>query len=237
MLEWQIGKVVNIIDETPITRRFFIETQSKENFIFLPGQFVTLDLPIHEKKNKRWRSYSIASPPDESNLFELVIVLVEDGSGTNYLFKNIKPGDELTFRGPAGVFTLPHHLENDYYMVCTGTGIAPFRSMLQYIYRHQIPAKHIHLIYGTRTKQDLLYYKEMTELDKIMPNFSYHPILSRENWEGLTGYVHDVYKQLIDEKRDAHFLLCGWKNMIDDTRHNLAEMGFDKSQIHFELYG
>jgi CDP-4-dehydro-6-deoxyglucose reductase len=77
----------------------------------------------------------------------------------------------------------------------------------------------------------------MTELDKIMPNFSYHPILSRENWEGQTGYVHDVYKQLIDEKRDAHFLLCGWKNMIDDTRHNLAEMGFDKSQIHFELYG
>ena len=57
MLEWQIGKVVNIIDETPNTRRFFIETQSKENFIFLPGQFVTLDLPIHEKKNKRWRSY------------------------------------------------------------------------------------------------------------------------------------------------------------------------------------
>jgi CDP-4-dehydro-6-deoxyglucose reductase len=70
-----------------------------------------------------------------------------------------------------------------------------------------------------------------------MPNFSYHPILSRENWEGQTGYVHDVYKQLIGEKRDAHFLLCGWKNMIDDTRHNLAEMGFDKSQIHFELYG
>ena len=175
MLEWQIGKVVNIIDETPNTRRFFIETQSKENFIFLPGQFVTLDLPIHEKKNKRWRSYSIASPPNESNVFELVIVLVEDGTGTNYLFKNIKPGDELTFRGPAGVFTLPQDLEKDYFMICTGTGIAPFRSMLQYIYQQQIPAKHIHLIFGTRTKQDLLYYEEMTELDKIMPNFSYHP--------------------------------------------------------------
>ena len=237
MLEWQIGKVVNIIDETPNTRRFFIETQSKENFIFLPGQFVTLDLPIHEKKNKRWRSYSIASPPNKSNVFELVIVLVEDGSGTNYLFKNIKPGDELTFRGPAGVFTLPQDLEKDYFMICTGTGIAPFRSMLQYIYQQQIPAKHIHLIFGTRTKQDLLYYEEMTELDKIMPNFSYHPILSREIWEGQTGYVHDVYKQLINEKRDAHFLLCGWKNMIDDTRHNLAEMGFEKSQIHYELYG
>jgi CDP-4-dehydro-6-deoxyglucose reductase len=238
MLEWQTGKVIEIIDETPNTRRFFIETPSKENFIFLPGQFVTLDLPIHEKKSKRLRSYSIASPPNESNIFELVIVLVEEGAGTNYLFNNINLGDELTFRGPAGVFTLPRNLENDYYMICTGTGIAPFRSMLQYIYQQQIPSKHIHLIYGTRTKQDLLYYKEMSELDKIMPNFFYHPILSRENWEGQTGYVHDVYKQLlIDKKREAHFLLCGWKNMIDETRQNLAEMGFNKSQIHYELYG
>jgi len=86
MLEWQTGKVIEIIDETPNTRRFFIETPSKENFIFLPGQFVTLDLPIHEKKSKRLRSYSIASPPNESNIFELVIVLVEEGAGTNYLY-------------------------------------------------------------------------------------------------------------------------------------------------------
>lgn len=235
--EWQIGKVINIIEETHNTKRFFIETPSTEKFDFQPGQFVTLDLPIHEKKNKRWRSYSIASPPDESNIFELVIVLVEEGSGTNYLFKNILVGDDLIFRGPAGVFILPKQIEHDFYFICTGTGIAPFRSMIQYIYRHQIETKHIHLIYGTRTQQDLLYYKELTELDKIMPNFSYHPTLSRETWDGKTGYVHDVYKELIGADRDAHFMLCGWKNMIDDTRHNLAEMGFEKNQIHFELYG
>ena len=71
-LEWQNGKVVNIIDETPSTRRYFIEATDLETFDFKPGQFVTLDLPIHEKKNKRWRSYSIASAPNGTNIFELV---------------------------------------------------------------------------------------------------------------------------------------------------------------------
>ena len=59
MLDWQNGKVIDIIQETSNTRRYFIKTNSDEKFNFKPGQFVTLDLPIHEKANKRLRSYSI----------------------------------------------------------------------------------------------------------------------------------------------------------------------------------
>lgn len=59
-----------------------MEVPELASFDFQPGQFVTLDLPIHEKLNKRWRSYSIASWPDGSNVFELVIVLDKDGAGT-----------------------------------------------------------------------------------------------------------------------------------------------------------
>ena len=58
---WRIGKVIRIEDETRDTRRFWIEVPELDNFDFIPGQFVTLDLPIHEKVNKRWRSYSIHS--------------------------------------------------------------------------------------------------------------------------------------------------------------------------------
>jgi CDP-4-dehydro-6-deoxyglucose reductase len=79
---------------------------SWKNLILFQGQFVTLDLPIHEKPNKRIRSYSIASWPDGTNVLELVIVLLEGGLGTTYLFNNIVVGSELTLRGPQGVFTL-----------------------------------------------------------------------------------------------------------------------------------
>ncbi|MCC7028976.1 MAG: ferredoxin--NADP reductase [Chitinophagaceae bacterium] len=236
-LEWQTGKVVNIIDETPATRRYFIETPSTTPFDFKPGQFVTLDLPIHEKKNKRWRSYSIASSPNGTNIFELVIVLVEDGLGTPFLFNNIQVGDEISLRGPAGVFVLPEKIEHDYFMICTGTGIAPFRSMAQYLFHHQLPTKEIYLIFGTRTKADLLYYDELTTLQEKFPQFNYIPVLSRESWEGKKGYVHDVYTELCAGKPDAQFLLCGWKNMIDDAKNKLLALGYDKKQIHFELYG
>ncbi len=236
-LEWQIGTVVSIIEETASTRRFFIETPSSDPFHFKPGQFVTLDLPIHEKKNKRWRSYSIASAPDTTNLFELVIVLVEDGLGTNYLFKNLQVGDPITFRGPAGVFTLPEDLQEEYFFICTGTGIAPFRSMLHHIYNKSIATGPLHLIFGTRKQEDILYYKEMKEFEQLIPGFRYYPVLSREQWDGHQGYVHDVYKGMLASRPHAHFMLCGWKNMIDDTRHTLQEYGYDKKQIHYELYG
>src|SRR3954454_24331168 len=108
---WVTGKVVRLLDETYNTRRFWIEVQGVEDFPFIPGQFVTLDLPIHEKPNKRWRSYSIASWPNGTNEFELVIVLMEGGVGTKYLFDEINVGSELTFRGAQGVFVLPDPIE------------------------------------------------------------------------------------------------------------------------------
>src|SRR5438477_6988965 len=97
---WRIGKVIRIADETAATKRYWIQVPELESFDFAPGQFVTLDLPIHEKPAKRWRSYSIASWPDGSNVFELVIVLLEGGAGSTYLFNEVKEGQEIILRGP-----------------------------------------------------------------------------------------------------------------------------------------
>ena len=240
---WRKGIVKRIETETYNTRRFWVEIPEVSSFDFVPGQFITLDLPIHEKPNKRWRSYSIASWPDGSNVIELLIVLLEDGAGTNYLFNEVKTGDELKFRGPVGVFTLPAELETDLYFICTGTGIAPFRSMLHHIRLHHIPHADIHLIFGTRTQRDLLFEKEMRELENQLPGFHFHPTLSREKWEGCCGYVHEVYEKLVREKMKgdelpaAKFYLCGWRNMIDEAKQRILAMGYDKSSVHLELYG
>src|ERR1044071_8175927 len=158
---WRTGTVIRIENETNSTRRYWIQINELESFDFIPGQFVTLDLPIHEKVNKRWRSYSIASWPDGTNIIELVIVLLEGGLGTNYLFNEVKVGSELILRGPQGVFVLPDPIEKDLFFICTGTGIAPFRSMLHYITEHNVPHKKIYLIFGTRTRANLLYYDEL----------------------------------------------------------------------------
>ena len=241
---WRKGIVTRIVDETPNTRRFWIQVPELDSFDFLPGQFVTLDLPIHEKPNKRWRSYSIASWPDGTNVFELLIVLLEEGAGTTFLFNEISVGSELTLRGPMGVFTLPAEIGEDLFFICTGTGIAPFRSMLHHILRHNIPHKDIYLLFGTRKQADLLYYEELRQLSQDLPGFHYLPTLSREQWEGCCGYVHTLYESLVEEKRKgspepppAKFYLCGWKNMVDEAKERILKLGYDKKAVHLELYG
>ncbi|GAC1395642.1 MAG: hypothetical protein NVSMB63_15920 [Sediminibacterium sp.] len=241
MLEpWRTGKVIKIENATSSTRRFWIEIPEVASFDFKPGQFVTLDLPIHEKKNKRWRSYSIASAPDGTNIIELVIVLLEDGAGTNYLFKEIQVGSELVLRGPQGVFTLPENLDKDLFLVCTGTGIAPFRSMSHYLHKHKVPHGNIHLIFGCRHLGDCLYADELTQLRHDEPGFYYHPVFSREATvqEGAyKGYVHSVYEELLAGKQPANFFLCGWKNMIDEAKQRITALGYERKDIHLELYG
>jgi len=118
-LEWVEGVITKIENETPNTKKFYFEIPSLEKFDFIPGQFVTLDLPIHEQKNKRWRSYSIGSAPNGTNTFELVIVHLEGGLGTTYLFNEVSVGSKITLRGPQGVFTLPKNFDNDVYFICT----------------------------------------------------------------------------------------------------------------------
>ena len=233
---WRTGKFIRIENETYNTRRFWIQIPELEKFDFEPGQFVTLDLPIDEKPSKRIRSYSIASWPDGTNVIELVIVLLEGGLGTTYLFNKVDVGSEVILRGPQGVFTLDEEdLKKEIMMICTGTGIAPFRSMAHHLKIHNIPHNKIYLIYGTRTQKDLLYFEELKKLD--LDNFHYVPTLSREEWEGRSGYVHPVYEELCSGKQPALFLLCGWKVMIDEAKKRILEMGYDKKSIHQELYG
>lgn len=235
--KWQTGIVRRIEHVNDATRRIFIELPETRQFDFAPGQFVTLDLPIHEQRNRRWRSYSIASMPDGTNLIELIIVLLEGGAGTTYLFNEVKEGSELTLRGPHGLFVLPEDLSKPLFLICTGTGIAPFRSMLHYIKMHKKEHAPIHLVFGTRKQGDLLYRAEMEQLAASLPNFYYHPTLSRESWENNEGYVHDVYERLCADEAEARFMLCGWKNMIDEAKERLLALGYDKKQIHLELYG
>jgi glycine betaine catabolism B len=240
---WRKGIIIKIEDETYNTRRFWIQIPELDSFDFTPGQFVTIDLPIAEKPNKRWRSYSIASWPDGSNVIELLIVLLESGLGTTYFFNEVKLGTELTLRGPQGSFTLPENIDTDLYLICTGTGIAPFRSMINHLRRNEVAHKDIYLVFGTRSKRDLLYFEEFKNLETEVSRFHYMPTLSREQWEGCCGYVHEVYENLVREKMNGEqlppskFYLCGWKMMVDEARKRIAALGYERKDIHLELYG
>lgn len=233
------SEVIDIIDINPQVKRFLFRIPEVEIFKFGAGQFVMLDLPIQSKITTR--SYSIASAPENNNIIELVVSLNNSGLGTPYLFNTLKKGSQLPLSQPAGKFMQPPPalLETDVCLVCTGTGIAPFRAYLRDIVNRNVPHKNIDLVFGARYEKDILYRTEMEELTKTLPYFRYSAVLSREtnpSWHGEKGYVHAVYEKLYEAKPSSIFYLCGWKVMIKEARERLLKMGYDKSHIKFELY-
>jgi CDP-4-dehydro-6-deoxyglucose reductase len=114
--------------------------------------------------------------------------------------------------------------------------------MLLDIHQKKTPHHNMHLLFGCRQYTDCLYGAEFKALEAAEPHFYYHPSFSRETEirEGAQlGYVHATYKKLLASgaSKEAHFYICGWKNMVDEARATLTELGIPKNQIHFELYG
>jgi NAD(P)H-flavin reductase len=236
---WYTAQCIKIVEIAPLVKVFTLELDDCDDFQFEPGQFVTLDLPIGDKRLHRWKSYSIASIPNK-NFIELCIVKNPNGQGTKYLFEEFNIGDTLKLKGPEGTFVLRKPLEKKVVMIATGTGIVPFKSMIENIQIHNIQHNGIHLIFGTRYESGILYKSYFEEIEQKDSRFKYDITLSKsENIDYKKGYVHQVYlEEYKDNYKDVVFYICGWSQMIDDCVENLfLKLGVDKSQIIYELYG
>jgi NAD(P)H-flavin reductase len=237
---WYDGVITQIQYLTESTRLIKVRVQGVDKFEYLPGQFITCDLPIGDKRTQRWRSYSIASAPNGYIDIELCIVLYREGLGTPYIF-SLGLGDTFKLKGPGGGFILPANLDQNIVMISTGTGVAPFRSMIKHVIENGIEYKQIHLIFGTRKETDILFLEEWKALAATDHRFKFDIALSRQSLPGFcNGYVHEIYKKAYANLNNdnTYFMLCGWSGMIDQACvHLIKDMNVSPSNIKFELYG
>ena len=149
---------------------------------------------------------------------------------------SLQPGSAAEVSAPLGYFVL-RDPGRDIVMVATGTGVTPFRSMLQ-AYLGQGDPHPMTLVFGVRYEDHLLYRPEFEKLELEHPNFRFWPVLSRppEGWQGRTGHVQPHMLEAIGERRDLDVYVCGLKLMVDDVRAILKSLGFDRKQIVYEKY-
>ncbi len=216
----------------PDIRHFYFEIPDMEEFPFIAGQFVSLTEMVNGKKVTR--AYSIASRP-KKNTFELCINLVHDGVFTPHLFA-LKPGETIEMKGPHGAFVMKKPLSNSLF-VATGTGIAPFRPMLQESLEVDTVSQYI-LVFGVRYENMLMYKEEFEALEKQYANFKFICTVTRptEAWKGNAGRVQQYVLGSIGDRKDFNVYICGLKEMVNDVRDKLKDLGFEKQQIHFERY-
>jgi ferredoxin--NADP+ reductase len=232
---------------------------------FVPGQFFRLGLPrvdemggVAVRKSGRVRytkrAYSIASSANITDHVEFFVVRVEEGALTPRLW-DLDVGDRIWLDSAAkGEFTLDlAPAGKDLVMVSTGTGIAPFVSMLR-TYRGQDRWRRFVLVNGSRFAADLAYRDEVHALVRTDPTVYYIPLVTREPaggaWAGLRGRVQvalepATYAKLVGAPLDpatCHVFLCGNPAMIDEVQAILEARGFQADtrdapgNIHFERY-
>jgi ferredoxin-NADP reductase len=221
---------------TPRVHHFEFEVPGAKEFVFTPGQFIS----VLEKADGKEivRAYSIASPPG-GNQFALCLNRVENGPVSSYLFK-LNPGEEVDMQAPLGHFALRHPGRRAVF-VATGTGIAPFRSMLlDHLPRTQ---PHITLLFGVRYEQGLLYRDELEQLAARYRTFRFLPVISQPtaSWKGPTGRVQAHLDEALalntpEEINNVDVYVCGLKEMVDDVRKALKQRSFDRNQIIYEKY-
>ncbi len=187
------------------------------------------------------RAYSICSPPHDTGAVELVVKLVEKGLVTNWLF-GLKTGIRLNVDGPYGAFLLPKTLPKEILFVCTGTGIAPFRSQIETLFR-QGPATDtaLTLLFGVRYEDEILYEELWRKLEREHPNFRLVPTLSRPRhqpkpWTGEVGYVQTKLAAYAKPGPEKRVYICGLWDMIQEVEKTCLRLGFAKRQIHYERY-
>lgn len=225
------ARLLSYRDLAPLTRHFDFEVPDRTEFRFTPGQFVSLKRDFGGRELTR--AYSIASAPD-ANRFSLCLNRIEQGTFSNYLF-SLQPGAELEVAEPLGYFTL-RRPERSALFVATGTGVAPFRSMLLHHLPESVESRT--LLLGCRYVEGLLYNDEMEDLARQHSHFSYWPAVTRPaaGWTGRIGRVQAHLDEALGGRTDTDVYICGLKEMVDDVRGLLKQKGFDRKQLIYEKY-
>jgi ferredoxin-NADP reductase len=231
------ARLLRSVALSELTRHLEFEMTGVARFGFVAGQWLSFktNMPDGEEIT---RAYSIASPPTDDNHFALCLNRVQDGFMSNFLC-DMKENADIPCQGPFGDFILRPPMR-DTIFVATGTGIAPFRSMLHWLLgdasRHQ--GKKLWLVFGNRTERDIYYHEEFLKLSQAHPNFHYVPTLSRGglDWQGLRGYVQQHVPAIAQGRTDMHAYICGLDKMVKANRELLKSLGWDRTSILYEKY-
>jgi ring-1,2-phenylacetyl-CoA epoxidase subunit PaaE len=216
------------LNENSVMVSLDVPSELKENFQFIPGQYLNFEMEIKGKKLRR--SYSICSGPNES--LSVAIKAVENGVVSNWFNQKLKVGDILHVAAPEGNFTLNSEYKN-IVAIAAGSGITPIMSISKALNNGQV-----HLFFGNRSKSDAIFLSEI----QTMSNVQFTGFFSQEDAEGFhkgridkANFTEIIKSDLNILKADA-FFICGPEGMIHDVKETLKLFGISDKKIKFELF-
>ena len=224
----KVGVVTDIRIDTPDVKTFrVVGLDGNKLFEHMPGQCAMLSIPgVGEAM------FSIPSSPTNKEFMEFSIK--KCGCLTSWLHM-MEPGQQITVRGPYGnAFPVETALKGkDLLFIAGGIGLAPLRSVINYVRDKRDQYGDIQVIYGSRSKADLVDYQEIINEWMADPGVEVNLTIDREEegWDGHVGFVPNFVKELSPDLNKT-VLLCGPPIMIKFTLAGLKELGFTETQVY-----
>ena len=227
----KLGVITDIRIDTPDIKTFrVVSPEGKKLFEHRPGQCAMVSIPgVGEAM------FSITSSPTNTEYMEFSIK--KCGCLTTWLHQ-AEVGQNVTVRGPYGnPFPVDDvFVGKDLLFVAGGVGLAPLRSVINYCRHYRDRYGKIDIVYGSRSKDDLLDYQEIINEWSTDAGVNVHLTIDREQegWDGHVGFVPTYVKELGFEPNKTA-VLCGPPIMIKFTLQGLGELGFNREQVYTTL--
>ena len=198
------------------------------------------------------RAYSMANYPEEKGIVKFNIRVaspppgsegIPPGKMSSWVF-NLKPGDKVTVYGPFGEF-FARDTDNEMVFIGGGAGMAPMRSHIFDQLKRLNSKRKISFWYGARSMREAFYTEEFDMLAAENDNFEWHLALSdplpEDNWNGLTGFIHNVlFEQYLKDHpapEDCEFYMCGPPMMNSACIQMLLDLGVERENIMLDDFG
>ena len=231
-------EVSEIRGETKTAKSFRLVSPKGYLPPFQAGQYINLFVDVGGVRTSR--PYSISSPPNQSGYYEIAVHRVEDGFVSSYLLETVKTGDRVESTAPAGNFYHnPLFHGNDLVFLAGGSGITPFMSMIREVTDRGL-ARKIHLLYGSRSPEDIIFREELEERARRHENFKVTSVISEPpvGFEGFTGFITaELMKKVLGDAEGKTFYVCGPEDMYTFCLPELLKLKVPQRKIRMEVFG
>jgi glycine betaine catabolism B len=218
----------------------FTFRSDKENwFRYMPGQFVTLELPVGPEQSVT-RTYTLSSSPSRPFSVAVTVKAQEKSIGTRWMFENLKPGMRVRAFGPLGDFTHIRHPASKYLFISAGSGATPMMSMTRFM-ADVAPLSDVTFINCSRSPTEIIFRTELEQLARFMPNLDLGFIVEgcgrTDLWSGLKGRIDKAKIALLaPDFMERTIFCCGPQVFMDAVYSMLVANGFDMARYHQESF-
>jgi ferredoxin-NADP reductase len=234
---WFSASCISKTQETADTFSYEFRAIDTELKPFLAGSHLNVRMPAGKNGAMINRTYTLSSSPKDLPSFKLTVKQVNNGSVSNWLAENLKPGMKLEFTQATGDFVLPEQAPGRILFIAAGSGVTPVMSMLRFL-AETANKSEIDFLYYARSPQDIIFKEELDALCTRMKGLKLNYCVESKSseWLGLTGRINaDHFKEL--NKLDKHEIyLCGPGPFMDAAAAELKTLGVAEYQIHKEVF-